>query len=337
MSELAQLVAGDDFSMASLTEAVNALPSVRTRLGEMKLFKEGGITTTTAAIERKDGQVSILSAKPRTGGDVPEMGESDRKLITIPVPHYPIISTIQADELTNIRELGKATSTKKAVMGLIVEKQAEQKASFDATWEYARFNALFGKIVDIEGGELYNLFTLFGITAPGNFNFDLSGTAEQGLIKVACNELARSIARQLVTPPTEIHAFVGNDFYDALVKHPECKEAYARWNNGESLRDGYRKPFKFGDVVFENYIGGVGNTQFLNDAQGRAFPQGVPGLFQTKFAPANYMGATNTKGKPLYTQKQALDWDQGVQVKTQSNPIMYCRQPEVCRTLTYST
>jgi hypothetical protein len=45
----------DAFSVTSLTDAVNKVPFVPGRLGQMGLFQETPITTTTIAIEQKDG------------------------------------------------------------------------------------------------------------------------------------------------------------------------------------------------------------------------------------------------------------------------------------------
>ena len=71
----------------------------------------------------------------------------------------------------------------------------------------------------------------------------------------------------------------------------------------------------------------------VGDANARFFPMGIPGLFLTRFAPANYIEALNTKGLPKYA-KAAPDpsgFNKFINLEAQSNPLNLCTKPLVLR------
>ena len=81
-------------------------------------------------------------------------------------------------------------------------------------------------------------------------------------------------------------------------------------------------------VSFEEYHGSVGGIDFIPDGQAYAIPMGVPGLFTTDFAPADYMETVNTQGLPYYAKQELMRMGKGVELESQSNPITLCTRPE---------
>lgn len=138
---------------------------------------------------------------------------------------------------------------------------------------------------------------------------------------------------------TGLHAFVGDDFFDDLLTHPEVRETYKGMNEAKILRDGYVGPnrssaysfgiFEFGGIVFENYRGAVGTTSFIGSDECHIFPVGVSGLFQTRYAPADYMETVNTIGKRLYTKQTPWPNDKGTALDVQMNALSYATRPKV--------
>ena len=59
-----------------------------------------------------------------------------------------------------------------------------------------------------------------------------------------------------------------------------------------------------------------------------AYPEGVPGMFQSKFAPADYMETVNTQGLPFYAKMETMPFNKGVIGEAQSNPIHFNSLPE---------
>src|SRR5690606_26204575 len=87
--------------------------------------------------------------------------------------------------------------------------------------------------------------------------------------------------------------------------------------------------FEFGGIVFENYRGSIGGTPFIGANDCRMFPVGVPDLFATAYAPANYIETVNTTGRPMYAKITPAPKGTHVDIDVQSNPLPYCTRPKV--------
>jgi hypothetical protein len=57
------------------------------------------------------------------------------------------------------------------------------------------------------------------------------------------------------------------------------------------------------------------------------YPLGVPNLFLTVFAPADYIETVNTMGKPRYVKQYTMQNDKGVHMDTQMNALNWCTRP----------
>ncbi|WP_029858930.1 major capsid protein, partial [Vibrio parahaemolyticus] len=65
-------------------------------------------------------------------------------------------------------------------------------------------------------------------------------------------------------------------------------------------------------------------------------PEGKPGLFLTRFAPANYKETVNTKGLPYYVKSEPKKFDKGVDLEGQSNPVNLCTSPLAVRRIKFT-
>ena len=118
-------------------------------------------------------------------------------------------------------------------------------------------------------------------------------------------------------------------FFDALVGHAKVEAAFDRYMNGEFLREDQRGGFYFAGVFWEEYRGQVGANKFIADGEAWMVPEGVPDLFVTNYAPADYMETDNTLGQAYYAKQEPKDFNKGIDVETQSNPIHICTRPAV--------
>ena len=55
------------YSLAEMTEAINILPNVYTRLGQMGLFRFEGVTQRSVVIEQAEGVLNLLPTVPLGG------------------------------------------------------------------------------------------------------------------------------------------------------------------------------------------------------------------------------------------------------------------------------
>jgi len=320
------------FSVTSLTDAINKLPFVPGKVGQLGIFQESGVSTTSIMIEEREGSLTLIPTSHR-GGPAAQNKNEKRKARSLIVPHIALEDTIMADEVQDVRSFGSENALQ-SVQAVVNNRLSEMTTKHDATLEHLRIGALKGKILDADGVTvLYDLFTEFGVTPYSEIDFDLDTVAPvSGTIKKICHGIKRKIEDALgAAPYVSIHAFCSQSFFDALVTHPEVTAAYDRYQESIFLRTGQaRGQFDFGGIVFEEYRGSIGGVDFIPDGKAHFFPVGTPGLFRQYNAPADFVETVNTIGLPRYA-KQAIDdeFARWVKLHTQANPLPICTRPQV--------
>ena len=319
------------FSMVSLTDAINKMPYVPGKVGQLGLFTETGVTTTSIMIEEKEGSLILIETTPR-GAPAKQNTVGKRKMRSLVIPHIALEDTIQADEVQNVREFG-SDSELQAVQNVVNSRLYDMSLKHDATLEHLRVGAIRGQILDADGVTvLYDLFNEFGVTPYAEIDFDLDNTAPgSGALRKKCHDVTRKIEDELnAVPYNHVHALCSSSFFDDLISHPETMEAYRLYQESAFLRANLvRRTFEFGGITFEEYRGKVGSVDFIPDGKAHFFPVGAPGLFRQYNAPADFVETVNTIGLPRYA-KQAVDqqFQRWVALHTQSNPLPICTRPK---------
>lgn len=313
------------FNCASLTDALNRVPFKPSRLGEMGLFTGKGINTTTAIFEEKDGVLALIPTKMR--GEQPSAARrGGRRARSFLVPHIPLADTILADDVQNVREFG-SESQLESVAAYVTERLEEIRQSHEVTLEWHRIGAIQGLIKDADGSStIYNLFTEFGVSRD-TVNFQL-GVATTD-VRDKCLQVLRLVEAALGAAAYDhVHALCGATWFTAFIGHEYVRDAYHRWRDSENLRNDPRRGFEFGGIIFEEYRGKIGNIDMVPLTEAQFFPVGVPRLFQTVHAPANYVETVNTIGKPFYAKQERMKFDKGIELDTQQNPLCICTRPK---------
>jgi hypothetical protein len=323
---------GDAFSFTKLVEAINRIPYAPTRIGRMGLFDTEGVSTTTVAVEMQNGVLTLVPTGPR-GSRGPAKNLEKRTVRNFSTVHLPQTVNVLADEVQGIRVFGSESETETA-QAYLMKKMAIARRDLDLTHEFQRIGALKGIVLDADGTtEIYDYFTEFGLTQQTlSFELDVDATKVRGL----CQTVERMVEDKLggLMMVGGLHAFVGKTFFDALVDHPAVQDTFKNSGSNSELRKNQRMAFEFGGIVFEEYRGSVGGTAFIGDSEGFVFPLGVPGMFQTYFAPADYMETVNTIGLPFYAKPKMMDFDKGIEYDVQSNPLHMNTRPEAVIKLT---
>lgn len=316
----------DAFGVVQLTDAINKIKFVPGRIGALGLFAEQGVATTSIAVEEKNGVLSLIAPSAR-GGPGTTLDKSKRSLLDIRVPHFEINDSIMAEEVQGVRAWGSETDVE-MVMGKIADRGAIHSQSLEATQEYSRIGAVKG-IVTYADASTLNLFTTFGVQAQTEVDFALdTANPAAGVVRKTCTQVERTIATALGgIPYLGLHAFCGDAFWDDLVAHSEVRESY-KYQEGAALRSGVAfGSFAFGNITWENYRGAVGPTAFVHTDKCHIFPVGVPGMFVTRYAPADYMETVNTIGQRLYQKQYVMPNGKGVNLDTQMNALNICTIP----------
>lgn len=323
----------DAFSVISLTDAINKLKFVPGRIGSMGLFQETAISTTTVAVEEQNGILKLVPPTPR-GAPGTTMDKGKRAMRHLAVPHFEINDAIMAEEVQNVRPFGQETGLE-TVMSKVTSRLGEHVQSHEATLEYARVGAVKG-IVTYADGTTLNLFTEFGVQAETEIDFDLDAASPAGgVLRKKCADVLRKVATTLDgVPVTSLGAICGDAFFDDLIAHPEVRATYLNHAAAVELKGGYVKAglsygaFEFGGILWENYRGTIGGTSFVHTDKCHIFPVGVPGLFRTAFAPADYIETVNTIGQRNYVKQYAMSNGKGVHLDSQMNALNYCTRPK---------
>jgi hypothetical protein len=212
---------------------------------------------------------------------------------------------------------------------------SENTDDFALTEEHARLGAVKGVVTYADGDSL-NLFTEFGVTQHTELAFNLAKKTD-GELRKFCTQAIRIQRKYLgAVNFSSVHAFCGDNFFDKLLQNPEVRETYMGWNEAQILRESYvgknrgsNPIFEFGGIVFENY-GEIDDAGVGVATEGvHLFPLGVPGLFRTYYAPADYVETVNTRGRRLYAKQWRMKNDKGIEGELQMNALQLCTRPKV--------
>ena len=323
----------DAFSVLRMTTAMREISYVPSRIGQMGLFQVENIDTLDVAIEKADADSLVLIPSSPRGGVGGTRDQAKRSLRKLGVPHFQRDDAIYADEVMQVRAFGSEVAVE-TLANKIAQKAAVHSQDFALTEEYHRLNVIkTGNLLDADGSVLYNYQSEFGESMPGEINFALP-TAADGALRKACAGVVRTISNTLGGLPYRgIHALCGDAFFDDLIANPEVRETYKNHADAAALRTAYIQDgsggswgmFEFGGIMWENYRGG-GSISVDTD-KCHIFPTGVPQLFKTVYAPADYIETVNRPGQRLYSKQWRMPNDKGVNLEFQMNALHYCTRP----------
>lgn len=339
MDNILDIFNNDAFSVTSLSLALKELPPVSTRLGDMGLFQVISVPTTSVAIERIGETLQIVPPSPR-GGPGETRDYAKRSMQDVRIPHFQRDWSVMADEVQDVRKFGGMAL--QLVQDKVAEKLAVHTADFDATDELSRIGAIQG-VVTYKDNSTLDLFTTFGVPAPVEVDFDLDNAAPtDGSLRKSCTNIVRSMRTAMGGNPfSYVHAFVGDNFFDDLLQHPEVRETYKGWSEAQILRESYvgknraENPiFEFGGIVWENYYGATGATGDaallgIQSEKARFIPVGSRGTFVSFFGPADYVDTVNLVGLQRYARQWTMPNGKGINGETQTNALHICTRPGV--------
>ena len=314
----------DAFSVSSLTAAINEQEYLPGRISSLGLFREEGISTLTVQIE-KDGDTLALVPSGERGTSGLVVGGTKRTLIPFNTVHLPERFTIKADEIQGIRAFG-TRSELQAVQDVVNKRLAKARRQLDATHEFQRLGALNGQVLDADGKTvLLDIYKSFGVNRQ---KLQMGLNSPDTELRVKCGE-ALDMQEEALGSVTSSgsRAMCGKNFWNKLIVHKSVKETYLNTMQAASLRGDARESFEFGGIVWERYRGKVAGVAFVHDDKALLIPEGVPDLYISSFAPADYMETVNTQGIPYYSKIEPLPFNKGVAGEAQSNPLHLCTRP----------
>jgi hypothetical protein len=326
---------GDPFTLESLTAAVNTIPYRPGQISARGIFEEDSVSTTMISVELRDGKLGLVEPSNR-GGPGETTGDEDRKKVPVEVPHYQRNDSILADEVQNVREFGTETSLE-MLTGRVNRKAQRHGADLTMTLEHQRVGAIKGIVTSKSGGVLLNCYNAFSIAVPAAISLELD--VDSTLVTSLWQDVVYSIEDSLDEAYTGLHVFTGRDLHKAMWQHKSVRETFLYGNGAVVLRQDVPDVFDFGGATWERYKTGAKATADLGSPyiaadEGRVVPLGVPDLFITRFAPADYNETVNTPGLPFYSRAVEKTNGKGYDLEVQMNAISLCTRPGVLRKVT---
>jgi len=332
------------FSVTSLTDSLNLIPIQWGRIGELGLFQERGVATTTVTVERRHGQLTLLNTAPR-GGEATQGGAMKRDLRPFVIPHIPHDDAVMPEDVQDVRMFGSDNSLA-TLTSCMSDKLMQCAANHDITLEHLRAGAIRGEVLDADGSVIYDFFK----------EFDIAGTDGAGVIKTtAWNHDAdpETELKDVVCPAVLNHiednlqgdtwsstlALCSPGFWEILISRTEVKLAYDRYMEGAFLRQDPRLAFPYGGIMWEQYRGqaldSAGNKRdFIPINKAQVIPIGTTNTFRQYNAPASFNETANTIGLRRYAKQAPRKFERGWDITTEANTLPMCIRPRVLQEIT---
>ncbi|ARU01864.1 major capsid protein [Yoonia vestfoldensis] len=320
------------YSLAEMTQAINILPNLYTRLGQLGLFRFQGVTQRSVVIEQREGVLSLLPSVPL--GAPATLGTREmRSMRSFSLPWIPHDDIILPGDIQGVPALGMSDMAD-PLTEVMTEKLTVMRRKHAQTREYMEMNALRGIVKDGAGSTLYDYFAEFGLEQISvDFAFGTAGSNIQAKIRTVLRAIEDNLMGETMSTA---HALVSSEFFDKLISHPKTEDAYKFFSasGGQPLRDDMRRAFPFGGLLFEEYNGRAplsnGTTErFIGVGEGIAFPLGTFDTFTTYGGPANLLEAANTVGLPLYARQQVDAKGRWIDLMTEASILPVNKRPRL--------
>jgi hypothetical protein len=307
------------FSLISLTAAITNRPYVPTMISDMGLFEEEGVPTLDVWIEEENGILYLLDVKPRGGPGEPVV-TGKRKGYIFRCPHIPQSWAVQADEVNFIREFNTENG-QRTLQSVINRKLSIARRNLDYTIESHRMLALQGIYMD-HNNDQKSLFTAFGVSQT-HLHMDLATSATSQSDKH--QQIYDAVEAALDGIPfTGIGVIAGKNYWTDYIGNDDINKTYLNTPMSAELRADPRTPRTFGGVETRRYRGTAAVKPA--DDEAIAFPLGVPGMYLTRYAPADILQAIGNLGLPYYSYPMEIT-PKGVSGEAQSNPLNIVTRP----------
>lgn len=334
------------YTDVELTQEVNRIPNTYGLLNALNVAPNEPKGSRYVRIGYRDGQIYVLAAEPRgANGDV---GPNDEEhSIILEIPHFPHIDMIGPDDIDGVLEIVNGTVTPASLDREVARKLDTIRRKHSITREYVRLGMLRGLIKDGKGRTLYDLYDVFGISKK-TVDFKL-GTAETNLMD-KCEEVRDHIQTNLKGETSDgIDVLVSPGFFSKLIKHPNAEKFWLNAQNSamhttitrSNVAGNWGRTFLFGEIVWREYkgslpvrtsSGSVESEPNVEPGKGYAYPTGTQSMMRTYDGPAYHINRVNqpvdAASEPIFITTEELKHGAGYEMKSQSNMLAICKQPE---------
>jgi len=332
---------GDAFTTASMIRGIDRRPYVPNQLDAIIGFEPVRATTDVVYVNSRRRYVNLIRTTLR-GAPIEMAQPEDKDARPLKIPRVAKGDKLYAHELANISPLEGETETDRAAAE-IANKQNKLIADTEATFEFMRLGSLNGRILDVDGSELVNFYTEFGITPAAAISLTLTDpNLTLGQLREKIGRIVMALARASGAgndPRFRVNALAGDDLWFALTGHPLLEKTYLNQAAASELRDEkVWESFAFAGITWYHYRGADDGTTIAVPANSaRVFPVGVPGMWQHVMGPMNEsLDLLNQPGRRYYPllEEDTSKKKQWVQPEIYSYPLFVNGRPDLVLTVT---
>ncbi|RYC10170.1 major capsid protein [Ciceribacter ferrooxidans] len=334
------------YTDVELTEEVNRIPNTYGLINALNLAPSETKGSRYVRIGYRDGQIYVLAAEPR--GAPGDVGENDTEnSIIFEIPHFPHIDFIGPDDIDNVLEIVNGQITPASLDREVARKLDTIRRKHGITREYVRLGMLKGLIKDGKGRTLYDLYDVFGITKK-TVDFTL-GTAGTNIMD-KCEEVRDHIQTNLKGETSNgIEVIVSPTYFSKFVAHPNVEKFWLQAQNStyhteitrSNLGGNWGRSLLFGEILWREYKGSLpvksASGEITSEPNvaanmGHAFPTGTQNMMRTYDGPVYHINRLNQPidgtAEPILVTTKELAHGAGYELKSQSNILAICKQPE---------
>lgn len=321
---------GRAFHMHELTAALNRTPHLPTFLGDQNIFEPKPVRTIQVSIEQKAGTLSLIQTSER-GAPLQQGDRETRDIRDFRTVRIAKGDTLHAYEIEGIRAFGSESELQQ-VQTEVAARMINLNNDVELTMENMRLGGIQGIVLDANGATIRNWFTEWGIAQPAEIDFELDVATTD--VRAKCNAVVRAMTRASagawITGRTEVHALVGDNFFDNLTGHDMVRDTWLNQQAAAELRQGNAfSSFSFGGIVWHNYRGtDDGSTVAVGAEVAKFYPVNAPGVFQVAQSPGETFDFVNTPGQRVYAML-VPDRERNAWVKPEvyAYPLFICTRP----------
>lgn len=335
-----------------LTQEVNRIPNTFGLVNELGLAPIEGKASRFVRIDFRDGVIHVLSAEP-LGGNGQLTPDDDQSGVIMEIPHFPHFESIRVGDVDSVLQVFNGQVVPASLDREVQIKLNKIRRNHNITLEFIRLGMLKGLIKDGKGRTLYDLFDVFGITKKTiDFTLGTGGTD----VREKCEEVNDHVMENLKGETSSgVEALVSPSFFGKLIKHENVEKFWLQAQNSAEHRQlnrerrggNWGRVFEFGDILWREYKGSLpvkaangSVSQVANVEAGKAhaYPSGTQEMMRTFEAPVHHIERTNQapENDTIYISTEPLKHGEGIEMKSQSNRLAVCKQPECLVEITTS-
>lgn len=312
------------------TKAITSIPFKPNLITALGFFGEETVNSDAVTFDERDSRLVVLDDHLRNVDKTNGLDPKDYKTHLLPVPHYPIESTITVKQLKGIRNFD--TDVEQAIEGAVAEDLEKHTEQHDNHLEYLQAKMLCaGELVTTNFGTL-NMFTEFNVskvTAEIDFT---DTTALEPQFRAITN------AEKKAYKGGRSRGFVclaGSEFFNKFVSHADIREGYVIAGQNSPLRNelgevanGYAT-FQYGNVTFVQYddsftLSNGTTDQPLADDEAVMIPRGKLG--NVFFGPVSKLSGVGAAGAKRFASSYRDPKDRYVEMESEQNTLVVLQE-----------